>query len=151
MAIKIFYLKQISFVTERRENISSIVACSLFAGETCPQSFSLATAVVLSSVYTAVTLQCVYMSQNVCPNSQSKTLQNSPYSYIATNVITNRTLYFRGQMSMHRPTSQHSRWELSFVGVRFILNQLRINFCIKEFCKNIVAWRLGAVVYSVHC
>jgi hypothetical protein len=44
--------------TDRTENISSIIACSLVAGETaCPQNCSLATAVVLSPVYTAVTWQ----------------------------------------------------------------------------------------------
>jgi hypothetical protein len=38
--------------------------CSLVAGETtCPQSCSLATGVVLSPVYTAVTWQQVYISQ----------------------------------------------------------------------------------------
>jgi hypothetical protein len=43
--------------TDRTENISSIVACFLFVTETttCPQSYSLATAVVLSPVYIAVT------------------------------------------------------------------------------------------------
>jgi hypothetical protein len=41
---------------DRTENVSSIIACSLVAGETtCPQSSSLATAVLLSPVYTAVT------------------------------------------------------------------------------------------------
>jgi hypothetical protein len=49
--------------TDRTENVSSIIACSLVAGEaTCPQSCSLATAVILSSIYTAVTWQWVYMS-----------------------------------------------------------------------------------------
>jgi hypothetical protein len=43
--------------------ISFIIACSLVAGETAfPQSCSLATAVALSHVYTAVTRQWVYMS-----------------------------------------------------------------------------------------
>jgi hypothetical protein len=42
-------------ITDRTENVSSIIARSLVAGETCPQSCSLATAVVLSPVYTAVT------------------------------------------------------------------------------------------------
>jgi hypothetical protein len=36
--------------TDRIENVSSIIACSLGAGGTCPQSCSLATAVVLSPV-----------------------------------------------------------------------------------------------------
>jgi hypothetical protein len=46
------------------ENVSSIIACSLVAGATtCPQRCSLATAVVLSPVYIAVTWQWVYMSQ----------------------------------------------------------------------------------------
>jgi hypothetical protein len=46
------------------ENVSSIIVCSLVEGESkCPQSCSLATAAVLSPVYTAVTWQCVYMSQ----------------------------------------------------------------------------------------
>jgi hypothetical protein len=42
-------------------NVSSITAYSLVAWETCPQSCSLATAVLLSPVYTAVTWQWVYM------------------------------------------------------------------------------------------
>jgi hypothetical protein len=46
------------------ENILFIIACSLVARErTCPQSCSLATAVVLSPVYTAVAWQWVSMSQ----------------------------------------------------------------------------------------
>jgi hypothetical protein len=46
--------------TVRRGEASSIIACSLVAGEpTCPQSCPLATAVVLSPVYTAVTWQWV--------------------------------------------------------------------------------------------
>jgi hypothetical protein len=49
--------------TARIENASSIIACSVVAGETCPQSCSLAMTVVLSPVYTAVTWQWVYMSQ----------------------------------------------------------------------------------------
>jgi hypothetical protein len=50
--------------TDRTENVFSIIACSLVAGKTtCPQSCSLATAVVLSPVYTAVTWQQVHMSQ----------------------------------------------------------------------------------------
>jgi hypothetical protein len=45
----------------RTENVSSFIACSLISGETtCPQSCSLATAIVLSSVYTAVIWQWVY-------------------------------------------------------------------------------------------
>jgi hypothetical protein len=49
--------------TDRTENIAFIIVCSLIAGEAmCPQSFSLAMAVVLSPVYTAVTWQWVYMS-----------------------------------------------------------------------------------------
>jgi hypothetical protein len=39
------------------ENISSIIVSSLVAGETCPRSCSLAAAVLLSPVYTAVTWQ----------------------------------------------------------------------------------------------
>jgi hypothetical protein len=43
----------------RTENVSSIIACSLIAGETTsPQSSSPATAVILSPVYVAVTWQC---------------------------------------------------------------------------------------------
>jgi hypothetical protein len=50
--------------TDGTENTASIIACSLVAGETkYPQSCSLATAVVLSPVYTAGTWQWVYMSQ----------------------------------------------------------------------------------------
>jgi hypothetical protein len=38
------------------EHISFIIACSLVAGQTtCPQSCSLATILVLSPIYTAVT------------------------------------------------------------------------------------------------
>jgi hypothetical protein len=44
---------------DRTENVSSVTACSLVAGETTsPQSSSLATAFVLSPIYTAVTWQC---------------------------------------------------------------------------------------------
>jgi hypothetical protein len=44
--------------TDRIENVSSIIAGSHIAGETtCPQSCSLATTVLLSPVYTAVTWQ----------------------------------------------------------------------------------------------
>jgi hypothetical protein len=49
--------------TDRTENVSSIIAWSLVAWGTCPQSCSLAAAVVLSPVYIAVTSQRVYMSQ----------------------------------------------------------------------------------------
>jgi hypothetical protein len=50
--------------TDRTENLFSIIACSLVAGETiCPQSCSLAEAVVLSPVYIACTWQRVYMSR----------------------------------------------------------------------------------------
>jgi hypothetical protein len=48
---------------DHTEYVSSIIVCSLVAGETCPQSWSLATAVLLSPVYTAVTWQWVYMPQ----------------------------------------------------------------------------------------
>jgi hypothetical protein len=41
--------------TNPAENVSTIVACYLVAGETCPQNCSLPTAVVLSPVYIAVT------------------------------------------------------------------------------------------------
>jgi hypothetical protein len=55
--------------TDRTENVSSIIACSLVAGETtCPQSCSIAMAIVLSPVYTAVTWQRVFMSQYVASN-----------------------------------------------------------------------------------
>jgi hypothetical protein len=39
--------------TDRTENVSSIIACYLIAGKTCPQNCSPATVVVLSPVYTA--------------------------------------------------------------------------------------------------
>jgi hypothetical protein len=53
-----------SLSTDRTENVSSIIVCSIVAGETrCPQSCSLAAAVVLLPVYTAVTWQWVYMLQ----------------------------------------------------------------------------------------
>jgi hypothetical protein len=48
---------------DRAENVSSIIACPLAAGKTCPQSYSLTMAVVLLHVYTAVNWQWVYMSQ----------------------------------------------------------------------------------------
>jgi hypothetical protein len=54
------------YVTPARtpQKTSFIIECSVVAGETtCPQSCSLATAVVLSPVYTAVTCQWVYTSQ----------------------------------------------------------------------------------------
>jgi hypothetical protein len=51
-----------SVSTDRTENVSSIIACSLVGGETtCPQRSSLATVIVLSPVCTAVTWQWVYM------------------------------------------------------------------------------------------
>jgi hypothetical protein len=60
------YLKLYSPDTDRLENIYSIIVCSLVAGETTyPQNCSLATAVVLSPVYTAVTWQWLCMSQYV--------------------------------------------------------------------------------------
>jgi hypothetical protein len=41
-----------------------MINCFLVVGETtCPQSYSLATAVVLSPLYTAATWQWVYMSE----------------------------------------------------------------------------------------
>jgi hypothetical protein len=50
--------------TERRENVTSVIACSVVAGETtCPQSCSLTMALVLSPVYVAVTWKWVYMSR----------------------------------------------------------------------------------------
>jgi hypothetical protein len=52
------------------ENVSSIIACSFVAREiVCPQSCSLATAVVLSPVYVAVTWQRVCMSQYLTSHS----------------------------------------------------------------------------------
>jgi hypothetical protein len=45
-----------------QKNVSSIILRPLVAEVTCPQSCSLATAVVLLLVYTAVTRQFVYMS-----------------------------------------------------------------------------------------
>jgi hypothetical protein len=51
---------------DRTETVSSSIACSVVAGKrTCPQSSSLAAAVLLSPVYMAVTWQWVYMSQYV--------------------------------------------------------------------------------------
>jgi hypothetical protein len=47
--------------TDRIGNVSSIIAWSLVAGGTCPQGCSLATAVLLSPVYTAVTWQWIDM------------------------------------------------------------------------------------------
>jgi hypothetical protein len=61
-----FYSSLYSPDTDPTETVSSIVACSLVAGViTCPQSCSLATAVLLSPFYTAVTWQRVYMSQYI--------------------------------------------------------------------------------------
>jgi hypothetical protein len=52
---------------DRTENVSSIIICSLVTGETtCSQSCSLATAVVLSPVYTTVTWHWVYIAQYKC-------------------------------------------------------------------------------------
>jgi hypothetical protein len=52
--------------TDRTENVSTIIACSLVAGETrCLQSCSLATAVVLSPTYTATARQWIYKSQYI--------------------------------------------------------------------------------------
>jgi hypothetical protein len=48
---------------DRTENVCFNFARSLVDGKTYPQSCFLATAVVLSPVYTAVTWQWVYMSQ----------------------------------------------------------------------------------------
>jgi hypothetical protein len=54
------------FSTDRTENDYSIIVCSLTAGDTtCPQICSLAMAIVLSPVYTAVTWQWNYMWQYV--------------------------------------------------------------------------------------
>jgi hypothetical protein len=58
--------------TDISQNFSSIIACSLVVGETtCPQSCSLATAVVLSLVYTAVSWQWIYMSQQLWRQARS--------------------------------------------------------------------------------
>jgi hypothetical protein len=69
--------------TECTENVSSIIAYSLVAVETCPQSCSLATAVVLSPVYIAVTWQWVYMSQYFSdqPRVKCHFLQLIPYPF----------------------------------------------------------------------
>jgi hypothetical protein len=49
--------------TDRTEDVSSIIARSLVTGETtCPQSCSLASPVILSPVYAAVTWQWLYIS-----------------------------------------------------------------------------------------
>jgi hypothetical protein len=57
--------------TDRTENIFSIIACSLVAGEKAfPQRCSLATVIVLLPVYTAVTWQWVYLSHYVGPPSK---------------------------------------------------------------------------------
>jgi hypothetical protein len=54
--------------TDRKENIASIIACFLVAGKmVCLQSCSLATAVVLSPVYTAVTWPRLRMPQYDIP------------------------------------------------------------------------------------
>jgi hypothetical protein len=52
-----------SLGTDGTGNVSSIIACSVVGRETTsPQSCSLATAVVLSLIYTAVTWQWVYVT-----------------------------------------------------------------------------------------
>jgi hypothetical protein len=43
--------------TDRAENVSSIIGCSLVAGEMFPQSCSLATAAILSLFYKNITWQ----------------------------------------------------------------------------------------------
>jgi hypothetical protein len=61
---QLHYSSLYSLSTDHSENVFSIIARSLIAGETtCPQSSSLAMAVVLSPVYTAVTWQWICMSQ----------------------------------------------------------------------------------------
>jgi hypothetical protein len=77
-----------SYVTSsltRGENVSSIIACSLVDGETCPQSCSLATAVVLSPVYTAVTWQWVFMSISDYYGFQGLELNPRSFEYEANN------------------------------------------------------------------
>jgi hypothetical protein len=55
-----------SYDMDLTENVSSITACLLFAGETtCLQSCSIATDVILSSICTAANWQWLYMSQYV--------------------------------------------------------------------------------------
>jgi hypothetical protein len=49
--------------TDRTENVYSIIACFFRCRGTCSQSCSLATAFVLSPVYTALAWQSVYTSQ----------------------------------------------------------------------------------------
>jgi hypothetical protein len=53
-----FHLSQLQLLTDSTTTellVSCFIACSPFAGETCPHSCSRATAVVLSHVYTAAT------------------------------------------------------------------------------------------------
>jgi hypothetical protein len=74
--------------TDRTENVSSIIACSIVAGATtCLQSCSLATAVILSPVYTAVTWQWIYMPQ------YTKTLNSEWVSTVCTDAIRNGFIY----------------------------------------------------------
>jgi hypothetical protein len=49
--------------TGRWDNLYSIISCPPVSGETCPQSSSPPKAVALWPVYTAVTWQWIYMSQ----------------------------------------------------------------------------------------
>jgi hypothetical protein len=56
---------QCSLDTDLTENIPSIITCSLVAGETCHQSCSLATTVILSPVYIGVTWHWGCMSQYI--------------------------------------------------------------------------------------
>jgi hypothetical protein len=51
-------------VTDRTENVSSIIACSLVAGgRTCPRSCSLATAAVLSpALYSCYLTMCLHVT-----------------------------------------------------------------------------------------
>jgi hypothetical protein len=62
-----YYCSLYSPGTDRTGNASSVIVCSLVAKEiACSQNCSLATAVVLSPVYTA---EWVYMSQYSRPNT----------------------------------------------------------------------------------
>jgi hypothetical protein len=63
-------IQQLSFLSsfyspgiDRVENVFYIIACSLVTVETCPQSRSLATAVVMSPIYKVSIWQCVYVSE----------------------------------------------------------------------------------------
>jgi hypothetical protein len=113
--------------TDRTENVSSIIACSVVAGETtCLQSCSLATAVILSPVYTAVTWQWVYMPQ------YTETLSSEWLSTVCTYAIRNGFVYTCSTYTKFFPLCHILDSQRKFSAFSTWITAFESSFCILQ-------------------